>query len=161
MKFSTKHLILINLLILFGFLAMSISSKETLLKEGQLVLLELVPIDPRSLMQGDYMRLEYAIAQRKYGEVYGKQGYVVIRLDEDGVGEAQRYQQDKLPLEPGEILLPYRNSEWDTDIGANSYFFQEGREDDFAEARYGGLRVDDDGNSVLAGLYNEERQLIE
>ncbi|MFX7329222.1 GDYXXLXY domain-containing protein, partial [Acinetobacter baumannii] len=35
------------------------AQKEMLLKEGQLVLLPLAPVDPRSLMQGDYMALRY------------------------------------------------------------------------------------------------------
>lgn len=32
----------------------SILDKEKLLSEGQVVYLELAPVDPRSLMQGDY-----------------------------------------------------------------------------------------------------------
>ncbi|XOT97907.1 GDYXXLXY domain-containing protein, partial [Alcaligenes pakistanensis] len=30
---------------------------------GQTVLLELAPVDPRSLMQGDYMSLNFALSQ--------------------------------------------------------------------------------------------------
>src|SRR5690606_19512775 len=34
---------------------------ERTLRDGQLVLLELAPVDPRSLMQGDYMALRFAV----------------------------------------------------------------------------------------------------
>lgn len=40
-----------------------ILSYETLLKEGQVVRFVLAPVDPRSIMQGDYMVLDYAIAR--------------------------------------------------------------------------------------------------
>ena len=43
--------------------AVLIASKETLLRTGQTVKLELAPLDPRSLMQGDYVRLNYKISQ--------------------------------------------------------------------------------------------------
>ena len=36
--------------------------KESLIKSSEEIFLELAPVDPRSLMQGDYMALEYKIA---------------------------------------------------------------------------------------------------
>lgn len=38
-----------------------IFNKEKILSEGRLVLLKLAPVDPRSLMQGDYMNLRFEI----------------------------------------------------------------------------------------------------
>ena len=35
--------------------------KEQLIAHGQPVFVELAPVDPRSLMQGDYMRLEFRV----------------------------------------------------------------------------------------------------
>ena len=40
----------------------SIIVKEKHLAEGEISYLQLVPVDPRSLMQGDYMALRFAIA---------------------------------------------------------------------------------------------------
>jgi len=45
----------------------SIFERERILKNGQLVILELAPIDPRSLMQGDYMALRFKIAEEMFG----------------------------------------------------------------------------------------------
>ncbi|WP_419465319.1 GDYXXLXY domain-containing protein [Aeromonas caviae] len=36
---------------------------EHAMSQGEVVLIELAPVDPRSLMQGDYMRLNYALAR--------------------------------------------------------------------------------------------------
>ena len=35
--------------------------KETLIAEGKPIFVELGPVDPRSLMQGDYMRLAFRL----------------------------------------------------------------------------------------------------
>ena len=42
-----------------GVPAWMIQQKEALIRDGDLVLLQLEPYAPRSLMQGDYMRLAY------------------------------------------------------------------------------------------------------
>ena len=57
MKNIKWWIILINLILLLVYFNGSILSKEDLLKNGKLILLELAPVDPRSLMQGDYMSL--------------------------------------------------------------------------------------------------------
>ena len=55
MKNIKWWIILINLILLLVYFNGSIISKEDLLKNGKLILLELAPVDPRSLKQGDYM----------------------------------------------------------------------------------------------------------
>ena len=60
MKKQSRILIITNLLLLLGYLNWSIYQKEQTLRDGQLVLFELAPVDPRSLMQGDYMSLRYS-----------------------------------------------------------------------------------------------------
>jgi uncharacterized membrane-anchored protein len=45
----------------------SVLDKERLLASGTPVLLELAPVDPRSLIQGDYMELDYAISRQSVG----------------------------------------------------------------------------------------------
>ena len=57
MKKYSRILIIANLILLLGYFNWSVYQKEQTLKEGQLVLLQLAPVDPRSLMQGDYMGL--------------------------------------------------------------------------------------------------------
>ncbi|OAH53200.1 MULTISPECIES: GDYXXLXY domain-containing protein [Bacillaceae] len=52
-----------------GFLLFTAWQKEQLLQNGEIVALELAPIDPRSMLQGDYVQLNYEI-QTNYREHY-------------------------------------------------------------------------------------------
>lgn len=62
MKTYKNWIIAANLIAIIAYFSFTIIQKENILKIGKLILLELSPIDPRSLMQGDYMRLRYSIA---------------------------------------------------------------------------------------------------
>ena len=64
-----------------------IYQKDQLTTNGQVVFLELSPRDPRSLMQGDYMWLDYAIA-RNQSETLPTDGYLALQLDATHVARA-------------------------------------------------------------------------
>ncbi|MET0406669.1 MAG: GDYXXLXY domain-containing protein [Cystobacter sp.] len=140
-------------------LAVLVLDKERVLTRGTPLLLELAPVDPRSLMQGDYMVLDYAISQniRAFGSREDDEGRLVLREDERGVGQLVRHDAGE-PLRPGELLLRYKVRGRRVRLGAESFFFQEGHADHYARAKYGELRVAADGTSVLVGLRDAERQ---
>ncbi|MCP3103289.1 GDYXXLXY domain-containing protein [Myxococcus sp. K15C18031901] len=153
-------------LVLFTTLGL-VLQKEHVLATGQLVLLELAPRDPRSLMQGDYMELDYAIARERGwvdtghpAESPSRDGHFVLKLDEHGVGQYVRIDTPDLPLAPGEFKLRYRLRGGWARLGAESFFFQEGHGPRFARARYAELRVTSSGTSVLVGLRDANRQPI-
>lgn len=155
-------IILINLVILLGLFNNSIVQKEALLTDGQLVLLELRPVDPRSLMQGDYMRLRYAISRNIYSDSISKRGFCVVKLEENGIAKKVRIQKNKTPINDNEFLIAYTSKNLRViNIGAESYFFQEGEGGKYENAKYGGIKVDNQGNSLLIGLYDEKRKKIE
>ena len=150
-----KVIVLLTGLAILAFVNLAIHQRETLLTEGKVVLLELAPVDPRSLMQGDYMALDFAAArvlrdqhqQRKLP----RDGRIVLRLDERGVGSFQRIDQDA-PLAPNEVVLRYRIRDQQPRFGTNAFFFQEGTADRYSAAKYGELRVAADGEAILTGL---------
>lgn len=155
-------IILLNLIIFLVVFNRSISNKEEILADGQLILLELAPVDPRSLMQGDYMILNYAISDGFDNNEIPKRGFCVVQLENDGVAKKVRLQEKTTPLKDKEILIEYTSRDWrGINIGAESYFFQEGQGEKFEKAKYGGLKVDKKGNSILIGLYDENRNKIE
>ncbi len=92
-------IILVNLIILLGFFTNSIVKKETLLSDGKLILLELAPVDPRSLIQGDYMRLRYAISENIKYDSISKRGFCVVKLEEDGIAKKSKNTRWKNPSE--------------------------------------------------------------
>ncbi len=134
---------------------LQIYKKEQTLNTGQTVLLELAPVDPRSLMQGDYMRLRYALAREVKGEL-GSTGKLVVEIDPQGRGLFKRL-ADTTPPAANEQLLVYRNRDG-IRLGAESFFFQEGQAKQYEKAKYGELRVDAKGQSVLVGLRDEALQ---
>lgn len=150
-----------NLILLLVYFNYSIFKKETLLKEGQLVLLELAPVDPRSLMQGDYMRLRYNLSRNNDADI-PKRGFCIVQLDSNNVASKVRFQKDTSPLNEGELPIEYTSpNNWNINIGAESFFFQEGDAEKYEKAKYGGLKIDAKGNSLLIGLYDEHRTKIE
>ena len=162
MKKYKWFVILINLIILLVIFNNSVFKKEALLANGQLVLLELAPVDPRSLMQGDYMILSYGISADLVSDSIPKRGFCVVELPESGIGNFVRLQEGKLPLKENEVLIEYTAGKWSQiNIGAESFFFQEGDADKYENAKYGGVKVDGEGNSLLIGLYDKDLKRIE
>jgi uncharacterized membrane-anchored protein len=158
--------VLVNLVGLLIFFNYSVLRKENTLKNGKLILIRLAPVDPRSLMQGDYMRLNYEISNQLPMELddLPKRGYCVVKTDSAGVviASAIRFQPEKSPLNEGELLVRYnRTNFWNIQIGAESFFFQEGQAQKYEQAKYGGIKVDEEGNSILVGLYDENLKKIE
>ena len=88
-------------------------------------------------------------------------GTVILSLDESMVGRYARL-DDGTPIKEDELRVQYRrHKDWRgprLDYGAQSFFFQEGDAELYVSARYGMLRVDEFGNSVLVGLADEDRQ---
>ncbi len=155
-------IILLNLILVLGLFNHSIIKKEELLSDGQLILLELAPVDPRSLMQGDYMSLRYAISDDINFDSIAKRGFVVVKLEKNGIAKRVRIQEHKTPINDNEFLINYTSRGWgDINIGAQSYFFQEGDANKYENAKYGGIKVDNQGHSLLVGLYDETRHKIE
>ncbi|SKB00941.1 Uncharacterized membrane-anchored protein [Prosthecobacter debontii] len=144
-------------LLLLGALNFLIWQKEKTVAEGRTVLLELAPRDPRSLMQGDYMVLRYKLAS-EIKEAPKASGLLVLKLDDRGVGTGLRLHQDG-DLAADEQLLVYRDREG-IQIGAESFFFQERQAKLYDNARYGELKVDPNGNSVLIGLRDKDLNLL-
>lgn len=156
----TQLVVLVNLVLVLAFFNWSVKEKEEILTDGELLLLKLAPVDPRSLMQGDYMQLSYVISQAQEMDKLKSRGYAVIKVDAQQVAHLVRYQSGKEPLQKGEQLLKYFKGEWSLNLGAESYFFEEGQAKQFEKAEYGGLKVDADGNSVLVGLYDAKLNQI-
>ncbi len=162
---------------------LGIRGHERTLSEGRVVLLELAPVDPRSLMQGDYMVLRFAVDEAIWkalhpgrdddlGGVVGEMakscggkgcsdGYAVVAPDRDGVGRFVRVQAAPQPLADGEIAVRFRERDWlQIVIAGNSWFFPEGQAKRYEPARYAELRVAADGTALIAGLRDEKRKLL-
>jgi uncharacterized membrane-anchored protein len=147
---------LVSILVLVNW---SIAKKEALLRDGTLLLIELAPVDPRSLIQGDYMRLEYRIARDiPDTSAWPNDGLIVVTAGADNVAKFVRRHDAGTPLAQGEHLLLYRRRGWRIKLGTDAFFFQEGHASRYEGAKYGELRIDASGESVLIGLRDAERR---
>jgi uncharacterized membrane-anchored protein len=148
----------------------SILGKERLLSEGKIVYLHLAPVDPRSLMQGDYMALRFAIEndlykalpkveQKRYRgwrrNLENSDGRVVVKLDDKGIATFSRL-EDGQPLANDEIYMRYRIRDGALKFATNAYFFQEGHAKDYTTAQYGQFRVDKNGELLLTAMYDKD-----
>ena len=160
MKLRTAILFIVALSIIVLVNGMIIQ-KERLISHGQTIFLELAPVDPRSLIQGDYMRLRYALAQDVRDHNPPADGYLVLRVDKRNIVSLVRIHDPQTPLAKGELLLRYRVRGWGVRVGAESFFFQEGHGHYYAAARYGEFKIAESGESVLVGLRGPNLEPLE
>jgi uncharacterized membrane-anchored protein len=132
--------------------------REQLLAAGRIVLLELAPVDPRSLMQGDYMALRFKAATEAFGsrelDRPADDGRLVLRVDERSVGTFARI-DDGTALAANEVALRFRVRAGRPKLATNAFFFEEGTANRYEAARYGEFRVDPSGEAILTGLRDE------
>ena len=166
-----ERLIVVAALVLILVLVnWQIWSKERHLAEGEVVFLELAPVDPRSLMQGDYMALRFALANRVWSARYASQhagnerdaadGYVIVRLDAQRVGHFERLGSPAAALAEDEMLLRYRLRNGQVQFATDAFFFQEGHAGRYEPARYGQFRVNERGEPLLVALHDAELERL-
>lgn len=145
-------------LIILAFI-FSIYQKEQVISEGRIVYLKLAPIDPRSIMQGDYMRLRYAIERREGGESLPRTGYAHFKLNENNVVVEAEYLTDGLALKDNEVRFKFTSNGYAAKLQPNSFLFQEGLRELYQPAKYGIFRVTDNEH-LLVGLATDDLKEI-
>ncbi|MFW7340631.1 GDYXXLXY domain-containing protein [Pollutimonas sp. H1-120] len=166
-----------------GLANTEIYRNEQILTRGQRVVLALAPVDPRSLMQGDYMDLRYDVAGQ-VPQVLDKAspavaraieaqrgGYLLLEPDRGGVHRLAAVLADPDLQESGSLvprgpaggepataaaILAFRLRHDAALIGTNAWFFPEGQAQRYAGARFGEFRVDRHGTGRLLRLLDEQ-----
>ncbi|MBU2887825.1 GDYXXLXY domain-containing protein [Gilvimarinus agarilyticus] len=153
---------LVALSFILALVNISIWHKQQHLANGQPVLLELAPVDPRSLIQGDYMVLRFKLAgdiddalTTQSKPLTNHQGYAIISLDNNGVASLVRI-DNGTALADDELRIEYRVRDHRIKFATNAFFFQEGTADVYSTARYGMFRLNDNGEPLLTDLYDSE-----
>jgi uncharacterized membrane-anchored protein/uncharacterized membrane protein len=176
--------VLLGTVLVLGVANVAIVQKERILSDGQTVLLELAPVDPRSLMQGDYMSLNFALSQNLSALSWGlpkdvlakmdAQQWVVVavKLDENKVaqlkgvyleqdGQERLWSEEGPVAEPSDVMrLRMRRHRSNWTPGTDAWFFAEGSADRFDAARYGEFAVVEGGQSLLRAMLDEDRKEI-
>lgn len=144
----SRRLAVVGAALVLGAVNWSLLGKERIKTNGERIFLALAPVDPRSLMQGDYMALRFEIADRISTDASGT---VPLLVQTNGVATLN----PDLDAEGLRIRYRVRNGQiW---LGTNAYFFEEGTAERYNGARYGEFRIDrKSGEAVLVGLANEK-----
>ena len=154
-----KWLMVLSTLLIFGVVNIGIWKSEKLIEQGEVVLLELAPVDPRSLMQGDYMALRYTMADAISAQLTDTDtsinGQVIVELDQQRRAKFVGVDQQQ-PLADGQLRLQFRLRHGQVKLATNAFFFQEGTGEIYESAKYGLFRVGQDGNLLLTHLVDEQ-----
>jgi uncharacterized membrane-anchored protein len=145
----TRGLTVLGAVLVLGGVDYEIYGKERVIRGGETIYLELAGVDPRSLMQGDYMALQFRLADaiESWREADGRARLrtAPLSLDERGVAT--------LGADGGSLEIAFRVRGGLVWLGTNAYFFAEGTGDRYTGARYGEFRIDpSSGEAVLVGL---------
>ena len=143
---------------ILAMINIQIANKQDIVENGDTLLLRLAPRDPRSLLQGDYMALRYAMTDEvaQAAEVAKlNDGRIVVELAPDKEASLVGLYQGQA-LAQGQRILRFRRRGESVRLASDAYFFEEGQWKTYADARYGELRVDSHGDAVLIGLRDND-----
>ncbi|GIU34907.1 membrane protein [Shewanella colwelliana] len=149
--------VVVTALTILALINVNIYQQEQLLVGGDVVIFELAPVDPRSLMQGDYMALNYRIAAslRQTVKEENEDGLFVINIANQGVAQFVGIYQGET-LQTDQRLIQYRVRAGQVKLASNAFFFEEGRADEFALSKYGEFRVDPAGKLLLSQMLDKD-----
>lgn len=152
--------ILLIIALQFGWISFQTARSEYLLASGVIVKLELAPFDPRSLLQGDYVRLNYTISRppEDVRDELREKGRSRVRValvpGEDGLYRFGRVLAEGEEPRPGEVAVNgVFDGWWSVHYGIETYFIPEGTGADVEnKARYAYIRVGAGGDAIIERL---------
>lgn len=145
---------------LFG---LQIKALETIRTEGETVLLDLRPVDPRALMMGDFMALAYAIETQeevREREDLPAKGQILLTIDKNGVGQFAGFSNGE-EVQDGQVKINYIRQSRGITFGAPRYYFQNGTAEKFESADYGVFKISPSGRAILTALADEDFKIIQ
>jgi len=165
------------------------ASRDRLATEGREIFLELAPVDPLSLLQGQYMRIEFAVEREQlplYDEVNIEGKRAVLKIDGQGIATFVGVEKNN-DLGPDEVLFKGRlrkMEDWEIrdlerrrqqrgdsdekifghyvrlEIPQQTFLFKENTEGRYESAKYGVFRVGESGDHILMDLADENLQKL-
>ncbi|WP_299806111.1 GDYXXLXY domain-containing protein [uncultured Shewanella sp.] len=155
------YILIATVLGTLAFVNWDIYQKEQQLAKGKVVRLTLAPVDPRSLMQGDYMALNYAIAAELRARIAMEvgDGLLQVKLDENQVAQLVSVDNgsEAKKLSSSDIInIQYRVRHKQIKFASNAYFFEEGQAKRYEAAKYGQFRVNQQGALLLESMLDKD-----
>lgn len=141
-------------------IGVQVGKSEALLAEGESIRLELQPVDPRSLLQGDYVILRYSISSLELKPEPNMNEKVSVGLvqNEDGVyeysGSFMKGRAEEASLAKADVWITGRyKGNGQIEYGIENYFVSEGTGRELEEkAKFANVKVSKSGDAILLSL---------
>jgi uncharacterized membrane-anchored protein len=166
----TLSLVALGGILSLGAANYDVMKKEQVITGGQKIYVALAPRDPRSLMQGDFMALNFGFPRDiqtalDKDDLMQQSVTVVAALDSKGVATVLRVIDpasiDSTPLPSGQVRLPLKHKGGQWVLVTDAFYFPEGRGESFKQAKFGEFRALADGRALLVGLADESLRPLE
>jgi uncharacterized membrane-anchored protein len=133
-----------------------IIKNEINIQNSETIYLKTAPIDPRSILQGDYVKLNFevgdAILRKKN---YNKYSKAIIKLSPKKIAYFDRFYEKNSKISKNERVINFSKKGSRIVIGTDSYFFQEGKGKEYENKKYGKFKLDKNGNLLLIELIDK------
>jgi len=142
-----------------GVVGLLAAERREVVATGRTVFVELAPIDPRSLIQGDYMALQFRLPRVRIEGGAGNRVEPLTGLatiDARGIATVARIVASPGERKPGEHVVRLTHKGGRLILGTDAFHFKEGTAARYAKARYGMFRLAPDGRAVLIGLADDD-----
>lgn len=174
MSTSTLHrsVLVIACTVILGALNFMVFAKERIISEGASVYLALAPVDPRAILQGDFMTLRFDLAAQLERNQSLASGDPQMPAANGAIANGEFRTADitldarsvAMLATPGasqELRIRYRNRGGTVWLGTNAFFFQEGDAARFEQARFGHFKLSKgSGEAILVGLMDENLRAL-
>jgi len=161
---KNKWLAALTVMVAIVAINININKKQDLIENGDALLFKLAPVDPRSLIQGDYMRLRFEMAASILEKLRVKnhkntipvhQGFVVIKKTENNVATFVDFFHEQT-LTQNQYKIPYKFRNYQVIFTTNAFYFQEGKASHFQKSRFGLFRISDNAEMLLVNMVDEK-----
>lgn len=141
-----NKLFLLVSLVVAVVLGSSIFQTEAGLRKAETVYFKMAPVDPRALMMGDYMIVNYAFEPGRW--VKDRQD-ITLYINEAGEAATQ---------EPGRpLIIKFNGSRYRI---PHQYYFQEGTAAKYENAQYAVMAVLNNNKLLIKALADADKQVI-
>jgi len=165
---KNKWLAAVTVFIAIIAINININKKQELIENGDVLLFELAPVDPRSIMQGDYMRLRFDLARKIYDKLTLKngsnsipvhQGFAVVEKgDNQVVSLVDLFNNQE--LNENQYMVPYKMRKYQVIFTTDAFYFQEGKASHYQKAKYGQFRMSKSGEMILVNMVDKDFKVL-
>ncbi len=139
----------------------AVRSAENVLATGRVIYIALRPVDPRSLIQGDYMAVAFDVDRLPAPRDVNGEVIAFADVDARSIARVQELAQPGAKPANGQVAIKLRRKARRWFVGTDAYFFEEGRADAFANAKYGQFRLGPDGHLLLVAMTDADLKPID